>query len=127
MEKLMELNGGKHRDFLGGQEEADAFSRKEYVRLHKSTMSKAYWFKAMYHKLQARKILTTRSNWRGKINNLTEKSIVKLLGVVAIFFTIFQLGQALFHLIKKPQPAPIANPTAPQTTTPESKPINAHP
>lgn len=44
MPNLMELNGGKPRDFLTGLEEVEAFDRKEYIRLHKSTMSKVYFF-----------------------------------------------------------------------------------
>lgn len=38
--KLIEKNKITKRDFLNGQEEADAFEAKEYVRLHQSTLRK---------------------------------------------------------------------------------------
>lgn len=38
--KLIERNKITHRDFLNGQEEADAFEAKEYVKLHQSTLRK---------------------------------------------------------------------------------------
>lgn len=38
--KLIELNKITHRDFLTGQQEADAFESKEFVKLHQSTLRK---------------------------------------------------------------------------------------
>ena len=38
--KLIERNKITHRDFLDGQEEADAFEAKKYVKLHQSTLRK---------------------------------------------------------------------------------------
>ncbi|MDE5576305.1 MAG: hypothetical protein K2J11_02820 [Oscillospiraceae bacterium] len=40
MEKLLEQNGIKAKDYLNGQEEADAFANREYVKLHMSTLRK---------------------------------------------------------------------------------------
>jgi hypothetical protein len=37
---LMKLNGISDKDFLTGQQEADAFNAKEYVKLHQSTLRK---------------------------------------------------------------------------------------
>lgn len=44
MPNLMDINKGRPRDFLTGKEEVDAFERKEYLKLHKSTMCKVYFF-----------------------------------------------------------------------------------
>ncbi len=52
MKTLQNLNDGNHRDNLSGEEEVKAFQDKEFVRLHKSTMSKVYWFQSMYFLLQ---------------------------------------------------------------------------
>ncbi|MFK4764873.1 hypothetical protein ACI3L3_08865 [Desulfobaculum sp. SPO524] len=96
MAKLMELNGGKNRYFLTGQEEVQAFVNKEYIKLHKSTMAKAYWFKNMFHRLTKGKVNTKRSNWRTKISRATEHWSAKLLGFVAVLYTIIQLLASTF-------------------------------
>ena len=96
MTKLMELNGGIHRDFLTGQEEVAAFEAQEYIKLHNSTMTKVYWFQKMFFKLSSNKIKTQRSNIGHKINRFIEKPAVKLLGFIAILFTIFQLLQTVY-------------------------------
>lgn len=94
MLKLMELNGGRHRDFLTGQEEADAFERKEYIKLHKSTMSKAYWFRDTYYNLQRRKLNTSRTNFWNRVNEWLEKPFAKLLGFISVVYALFQFAQA---------------------------------
>ncbi|TFH89452.1 hypothetical protein [Vibrio ouci] len=92
MPNLMELNGGKSRDFLTGGEEVTAFERKEYIKLHKSTMSKVYFFKSVFHKLQSKKLKTTRSNWPTKLNGALESLPAKILALIAVLFTVGQLG-----------------------------------
>lgn len=91
MPNLMDLNGGKNRNFLTGQEEVQAFAKKEYVKLHKSTMTKAYWFKSMFFRLAKGKVNTKRSNWRVKIERASEHWSAKLLGLVAVLYTLYQL------------------------------------
>lgn len=94
MLKLMELNGGRHRDFLSGAEEAQAFEQKEFIRLHKSTMTKVYFFQSIYKKLQARKLQTAHTNFWNRLNEVLEKPLAKLLGFFAVLFAIFQFVQA---------------------------------
>lgn len=43
MLSLMELNGGRDRNFLTGEEEVRAYKAKEFVKLHNSTMCKVYF------------------------------------------------------------------------------------
>jgi hypothetical protein len=93
MPNLMELNGGKPRDFLTGAEEVEAFERKEYLKLHKSTMCKVYFFNSAFQKLAAGKLSTTRSNWLERSNKYLESTPVKALAFLAVLFTVFQLGQ----------------------------------
>ena len=40
LEKLLEKNRISRRDFLTGQQEAEAFEEKEFVKLHQSTLRK---------------------------------------------------------------------------------------
>ncbi|BDQ34171.1 hypothetical protein [Pseudodesulfovibrio portus] len=98
MLKLMELNGGKKRDFLTGHEEVQAFVNKEYVKLHKSTMTKAYWFKSMFFRLAKGKVKTKRSNWRVKITRATEHWSAKLIGFVAALYAVYQILTSAFGL-----------------------------
>ena len=86
MVSLMKLNGGIPRDFLTGQEEVEAFKNKEYIKLHKSTMTKAYWFQSIFEKLKKKKVNTA--------NEFVEKPAVKLLGLLSVLYTLFQLAQA---------------------------------
>ncbi|MFA5922067.1 MAG: hypothetical protein WC856_12360 [Methylococcaceae bacterium] len=93
MASFMKLNSGEHRDNLSGKEEVDAFAAKEYVKLHKSTMSKVYWFQHMYFLLQQNKVKIHNKNLGQKVNSFLEHPTVKLLGFVAVLFSIFQLVQ----------------------------------
>lgn len=94
MAKLMEVNGGRPRDFLTGAEEAQAFELQEYIKLHKSTMAKVYWFQSTYKLLQARKLKTTRTNFWNRLNAALEKPMVKLVGLLSALYAIFQFVQA---------------------------------
>lgn len=104
MVNLMQLNGGRPRDQLTGTEEVEAFKNKEYIKLHKSTMCKVYWFQSMYDKLQARKIRTTRTNFLNHINEFMEKPTVKLLGFFSVLYALFQFAQAAYVGFPLPQP-----------------------
>jgi hypothetical protein len=93
MANFMKLNEGEHRDNLSGKEEVEAFAAKEYVKLHKSTMSKVYWFQHMYFLLQQNKVKIQNRNWGYKVNHFMERPSVKILGFVSVLFSIFQLIQ----------------------------------
>lgn len=101
MPNLMELNGGRHRDFLTGAEEAEAFSKKEYVKLHKSTMSKVYWFQTTYRKLQERKLKTSRTNIWNRVNAFLETPVAKLLGFITVLYALWQLAAEGMHSLLK--------------------------
>ena len=92
MLNLMEVNGGKPREFLTGAEEVEAFERKEYLKLHKSTMCKVYFFKSVFHKIIYRKLKTARSNWPNKLNRALESLPAKVLALIAVLYTVGQLG-----------------------------------
>jgi hypothetical protein len=100
MPSLMILNDGEHRDYLTGKEEVDAFANKEYVKLHKSTMSKVYWFQHMYYLLQRDKVIVHNKNWGNKVNTFLERPTVKALGFVAVLSSLFQAVQYGFSYIE---------------------------
>ncbi len=60
---LVQKNGMSHMDFLTGQEEADAFVNREYIKLHKSTLRKVDLFSNMLI-ASAEKTLKTNAKWK---------------------------------------------------------------
>ncbi len=98
----MELNGGKPRDMLSGKEESDAFKQMEYVKMHKSTISKVYWFYSLFNLLYNRKVNTARSNIPTKIHTFSDSWVFKLVGIVAMIFTLFQIGETSQKYIHLP-------------------------
>ncbi len=98
--KLMEVNGGIHREIISGEDEVAAFEAKEYLKLHKSTMAKVYWFQKMFFKLKNNKVKTQRSNISHKVNVFVEKPFVKLLGFIAVVYTIMQLATTTYNTYK---------------------------
>jgi hypothetical protein len=105
MPALMELNGGKPRDMLTGKEEADAFRAKEFVKMHKSTISKVYWFNSLFTLLCKRKVKTARSNIPSKIHAFSDSWLFKLMGIVALAFTLFQIGETGQKYVSPPSGA----------------------
>ncbi|CAH8204405.1 conserved hypothetical protein [Vibrio aestuarianus] len=103
MKTLQNLNDGNHRDNLTGEEEVRAFQDKEFVRLHKSTMSKVYWFQSMYFLLQKGKVKVSNYNWSQKLNIQMEKPWVKLLSFIAVIFTLAQVGQLAYAQLNDSQ------------------------
>ncbi|EHU5005532.1 hypothetical protein U0N67_004972 [Vibrio parahaemolyticus] len=108
MPNLMELNGGKSRDFLTGGEEVTAFERKEYIKLHKSTMSKVYFFKSVFHKLQSKKLKTARSNLPAKLNSALESLPAKILALIAVLFSVGQLGYLGYKSLEEYSPSNVS-------------------
>lgn len=62
-EKLIEKNSISKKDFLNGQEEADAFENKEYIKLHYSTLRKVNMMHSVFEKILDRN-LKTDSSWK---------------------------------------------------------------
>jgi len=87
MVNLMELNGGKHRDYLSGQEEVEAFKNKEYLRLHKSTMCKVYWFSMIFYKLINNEVKTKKINWKIVFKIIFEHPVMQILSLLAMIFS----------------------------------------
>lgn len=63
LENLLEKNHIKHRDFLDGKSEADAFTNKQYVRLHQSTLRKVDAFSNIIERASDG-LLKTNATWK---------------------------------------------------------------
>lgn len=63
LQRLLEKNNVSDKDFLSGADEAQAFERREYVRLHFSTLRKVNVL-ASFARLADGGILRTNSTWK---------------------------------------------------------------
>jgi hypothetical protein len=88
MLSLMEKNGGRHRDFLEGKEEVEAFANKEFLRMHKSTLSKVGFFSSAMHKLVNGKLNTASKGIGIALDKLFESRTAKSVGLVATLIGI---------------------------------------
>lgn len=95
MISLMELNGGRHRDFLTGEEEVTAFKANEFVKMHNSTMCKVNFFQIVFNKMLKNKLKTNTNRFRYKINQIYQNPLVQLLGIIGIFGTLASLAVAI--------------------------------
>lgn len=98
MQTLKKLNDGEHRDMLNGEEEVTAFRDKEYVKLHKSTMSKVYWFQSMYFALKNNRVKVSNYNFSEKLNKVLDNTFAKILGFAAVVFTLVQGGMFFYGM-----------------------------
>jgi hypothetical protein len=71
LQKLLEKNHMAHQDLLPGAEEAAAFTRKEYVKLHQSTLRKVDTFETIAERTH-HGFLKTNSTWRQTLRDYPE-------------------------------------------------------
>ena len=100
MLSLMELNGEKHRDFLTGEEEVSAFKAGEFVKMHKSTMCKVYFFEMVLRKMQSNELKTETNRFKYFVNELYKNPVVQIIGIVGIAFSIVSTIIFIIQLIK---------------------------
>lgn len=89
MLSLMERNGGRHRDFLDGKEEVVAFSNKEFLRMHNSTLAKIGFFSSAMRKLVSGKLNTASKGFGVAIDKLFESRVAKTVGLFSTFLGVF--------------------------------------
>ena len=97
MIKLMEMNGGKHRSVLSGEEEVRAFKAAEFVKMHNSTMSKVYFFNDSFNKALNNNLITRTNQFRYKINQLYQNPFVQLLSIIGVFVSLISLFENSFN------------------------------
>jgi len=101
IEKLMQLNKVVARDFLNGQEEADAFDRREFIRLHQSTLRKVDVLANFAGKAQFNSLRTQSSWWEQ--NGKSVKAAAEFLRehwLVAAIVTAAGAAAKIFHAWK---------------------------
>lgn len=86
----MDCNGGPPKGFLSGAEEVEAFNNSEFLKLHVSTMKKAYWLSDILQKIFEGKLHVQHSNLAEKFNKALESTPAKVAGLIATIFAILQ-------------------------------------
>ena len=99
LKALIEKNRMRHRDFLDGPSEADAFENKQYVKLHQSTLRKVDMFANIVERA-ADGSLKTNAGWKDTYGsypaalaelikeNIVISSIVGILSLISAIVTI---------------------------------------
>ncbi|MCH8501544.1 MAG: hypothetical protein LAT77_06495 [Aliidiomarina sp.] len=85
---LMEINGGRHRHFLTGAEEVEAFSAGDYMRMHGSTLCKTGFYRRVINKLISGKLKTKSNSIGVLVDRLLESRIAKVIALTSALFGI---------------------------------------
>lgn len=96
MSSLMELNGGRHRDFLDGKEEVTAFANSEFIRMHNSTLCKIGFFSSTMRKLVNGGLKTISKGYGVTIDKIFESRTAKSVGLVATVLTLIVGGWQVY-------------------------------
>ena len=97
MKSLMLLNGGIHKNFLSGEEELAAFQNHEFLRMHKSTLSKLQFFHFAIRQVLAGKLKTETRGLGVMLDRMFESRLSKGVGLVsgAMSIVLFLIGFVL--------------------------------
>jgi len=80
---LMDLNGGRHRHFLTGEEEVQAFQAKEFIRMHNSTLCKVRFFSSVIEKVINGRLRTSTIGFGVMLDRVFESRLAKLIGLIS--------------------------------------------
>lgn len=106
MDKLINYNGIKAKDYLNGKEEAQAFANKEYIKLHMSTLRKVDVFANILNRA-INNTLKVKSKWhdiygisvQGVFNFCKETWWIQIIWTVVSFVVGAVLGVAFERIL----------------------------
>ena len=92
---LMTMNGGRHRHFLTGPEEVQAFAQGEFIRMHLSTLSKVVFFQRVIRKVIEGRLVTRSWGFLTFIDRLFDSRLARAIGFAASGVTILGIVYAI--------------------------------
>ncbi|HAV1413598.1 hypothetical protein P3521_07845 [Vibrio parahaemolyticus] len=95
MRDLMEYNHSLREECKDGNDEVELFNKGDLIRLQKSTAIKAKWFSEALSLLRTNKLKVNENSIKNKIEYAIDSTPIKVLGVVAVLFSIYQLFMVL--------------------------------
>jgi hypothetical protein len=83
MINLMEMNGGRHRFFLTGPEEVEAFKNMEFIRMHQSCLVKTEFFQKVIRYTIKGKLKTKGRGFLHVADRIFESRGARAIGLVS--------------------------------------------
>jgi hypothetical protein len=99
MKALMLLNGELDRRFLDGAQEADAFLRKDFIRMHSSTICKVEFFRHIISLAMDGKLRTAGKGMLVRIDRLLEGRAARVIAFVAAVAGVISVPVAAYQVI----------------------------
>jgi hypothetical protein len=99
MKALMLLNGELDRWFLEGSQEAEAFLKKEFIRMHSSTICKVEFFRHVISIAMKGKLRTAGRSILIRIDRLLESRTARTIAFVAAVFGLISIPVAVYQVI----------------------------
>lgn len=99
MKTLMLLNGEIDRRFLEGSQEAEAFVKKDFIRMHSSTICKVEFFRHVISLAIKGKLRTAGKDILVRIDRLLEGRVARTIAFVAAVAGVFSLPIAVYQVI----------------------------
>lgn len=91
MSSLMEINGGRHRHFLTGEGEVQAFDAHEFTSLHHSTLAKVGFFYSVMKKMSKGRLKTSSRGWGVMLDKMFESRTMKAIGFLGTLGSIISI------------------------------------
>jgi hypothetical protein len=98
MKNLMLLNGERDIRFLEGQQEAEAFVKKEFIRMHSSTICKVEFFRQIIGLAMNGKLHTAGKGLLVIVDRLLESRAARVVAFVAALTSIISLPIAMYQV-----------------------------
>jgi hypothetical protein len=98
MKNLMLLNGERDLRFLEGHQEAEAFVKREFIRMHNSTICKVEFFRRVIRLAINGKLHTAGNGILVRIDRLLESRAARVLAFVAAVAGIISLPIAAYQV-----------------------------
>jgi len=99
MINLMMMNEGRHRHFMTGEEEVSAFEKKEFIRMHNSTLCKVGFFSTVISRMITGQLRTSSWGIGIFVDRALESRAAKIAALILTFCSLLQLGYQLIPLL----------------------------
>jgi hypothetical protein len=98
MKNLMLLNGELDVRFLDGAKEAEAFTKKEFIRMHSSTISKVEFFRHAIGLAIRGKLRTAGTGFLVRIDRLLEGRVARVIAFLAAVAGVVSMPIAAYQV-----------------------------
>ena len=99
MINLAQQNGSLPQGFLTGEQEAEAFKNKDFIRMHASTLAKVDFFRHVIVLAQQGRLRTATKNWGVRIDRLLESKTAKIIALAAGVAGVVGAIVAIYHIV----------------------------